>query len=788
MNYPKSKLLIIIVLGLLLGLSSVANAQNLRKGKLINKSNEVIPYVTIQLVDSAQKIIDYAISDERGEFQIQLERPNAKQLQITAVGYEKLIQEIATLESSNPLVLMLNAASQTSIQTITVTGRKPTVEAKLGKTIFNVENTPLVQTSSAIDLLGKAPGVFVDMQQESVKLQGKKVLFLVDGKRTYLEGNQVYQYLNNFQGGTIEKIELIHSPSAKYEAAAVINIITKKDKSHGWNTVLSTTAGYGQQPDVKGSGTFNYRNQKIAFSTSLGANFDKSPVQGTTEQRADNYSLFQAFHSLSKNNSSYGKFSLDYFLNKKNTLGLVYSKNTGNKLSDQLSESQRNELANGLKIFNDHNTGDVHHNRDLLSFNYTNTFSESSKLMFNSDYAWSNNLGDNRYQTSLNQQVYRDRLNNLDLDNKVLSMTLDYEDLLWKKYALEVGAKLTDIQTDNFNRFETLTDSQNQIPTLQEDKFQYSENVTAAYLDLSTAFSEKFSAQLGLRAEHTQTTGKSISTNLIHKQSYFDLLPKVNLNYALNKNHNLSLGYSRSIDRPSFRTLNPFRYYSDIYSASEGNPYLKPSYTQSIALQHFFKSKYMFTLAYMENRGDHNVYYDRDEDVIVSKYENYGLTSAWMASAYIPVAFTKWWNSTLQVQVAQLNIRKDDFQKSGPAFSFNSSSSFKLPKKYMAELSHQFSYTSTMGIYEVAPIYSFNVSFSKSFLNNQLAAKIQGIDLFSLYRWHAKTIQNGIFYENKNRGRGAMYFLSLTYKLGKTTVKGSTAKSKAIENDQDRMN
>lgn len=785
------KRFILIMLIFLLFDKNISYAQSIL-GKITTVEGNAIAYATINLVDSVRRDKDYAITDQQGKFTLNTSAQNGDLITVSMVGFQAIEYKIAKDSISNlkNLILIMQKSDKYRIDEVVVQGKKPMIELKPGKVIYNLDNSPLVQTSSLIDILGKAPGIIVNPQDESISLNGKKVLILMDGKKTYLDGNQVYQYLNNIQAGTIEKMEMISNPSAKYDAGAIINIITKKSKSNGWNSSLSNVSGMGKEPDLRVNGSINYRDDKVAITAALGTNFDRSPGRGSESQNAASYYLNQSFTSMTKSNGFYGRASLDFFLSKKSTLGLVYSRNQyiKNKISN--SRTDRQPVDALLDHFTDINHIKNKSRRNLYSLNFNTVFSDKKKLMINADYSVSNSIGDNSFTTELNNNLYKRRLNDLDFRNKLFSYTMDYEDQWFDKFNIEAGAKISDFRTNNINIFNTIGQIDGQMPAKQHDDFKYYENIYAGYININTALSKKMSIQAGLRAEITDTKGNSVSLDSIRNFDYFDLFPSIAINYDLNKSNNFSLSYNKSISRPSFNSLNPFRYYTNIYTASEGNPYLKPAYSHSASLQYTLKSSFMFGVGYEEIKGENQIYYELDNEsqLLVAKYENYGKSSAFVLGAYVPINIFKWWNVTMQAQYMHINVIKRDFKNSGPGIILNGSSVFKLPKSFLLDLSGNYRHTSAYGIYQVDPVYSLNVAVSKSFFNKKLSAKAQVVDLFSLYKFGMETNQNKILYRMDNRGRGAMYFLTLTYKFGKTAVKGSSAKSKAIGVDQRRLN
>lgn len=757
-------------------------------GRVLSSESPIV-YATVELQDSSGTTKDYALTDDQGGFEIKSAIQPGERISVSVVGYSTFEMNYDASTDWKDLKINLIPADENTIDEVVVRGNPPLIEPGIGKLTYNVQSTPQIQTSSTVDVLARAPGMQVDIMNKSISMNGKSnILVLMDNKRIYMTGAELYDFLNNLSASTVQKIELINSPSAKYEASAVINIILKKNQNHGWNGTFSTVGGHGREPDVNSRLTMNYRNEKIAFSGSVGGNFDRQPVDGWETYVFDEYSLDQSFESLTENLGGNVRVALDYFIDSTSTLGALYQRTQSRADKNVMSLTDRLNSDQSMIHLIDDNNLISDNGRDLFTLNYSKNFSEKRTLMLNADYSIKNNTGDNRFLTARNQQLFRNRLNDVELSDKLFAATVDYQDVLFKKYALELGARVTDIRTENSNIFDTENGEGSNIPEYQSDSFNYSENVYAGYANISTELSDHVGLQLGLRGEYTTLTGESISMNETNNRDYFTLLPNVTFNYVVNQNHNLSLSYNKSINRPSFRNLNPFRYYSDIYSASEGNPLLNPSFSHELTLQYLLNRKYVFVVIYEDERNVNEIslQQDIDSEVMISRFENYGASKVIGLQAQVPFAFTKWWTNTFQGIIAHTSTEKTDYRNSGGAYSANLISTIKLPKGYYFEATGNYMYAPAQRIFRVDPNYYANFSVSKSFLNSNLSTKFHVLDAFSSYAFRARTSQQGLVLDAFNQGRGRMLMLSLTYKFGSNKIRGSRTKSNSLGDDYSR--
>ncbi|WP_343564157.1 TonB-dependent receptor family protein [Sphingobacterium sp.] len=784
--YKKKIFLLFIKCYFIIGALSAQTVSGIIYSK---KDNSPVAFATVRIIDNLNNLKNYSITSETGFFIINSKAAPGDSVNITAVGFKPYKFSLDANDKSSEIKIYLDPSSQSILKEVVVARDKPIIESKIGKLIFNVENSPQIQTSSVIELLGRAPGVWVDPMSQNISLNGKQnVLMLIDNRRIYLSGQQAFQYLNNISASSIQKVELINTPSAKYNAEAVINILTKRDKKLGWNGSFSTSSGYRKVPDLSGSSIVNYRSKKLAVTASFGVNYDKGPSKGINIQENNSFSRRQDYYSLLKSSGGYGKIGIDYYADSINTFGFTYTYNLSNSNKKFHSVTELQDFGNSTLQLEDNNILKSDFNRNLLSFNYTRQYNQKKRIMLNADYSFRNVNGDNTFSTVKNQAPFRNRLNDLTTNSSLLTTEIDFTNMWKEKYEIEMGTRVTNVKTKNINIFNNENGVESNLPLKEDDRFNYLENVFAGYINVTAQFNKKSGMQLGMRGEYTRTSGESISLNEKNVSDYVTLLPNIAFNFVPNPNHNFTLAYNKAINRPNFKNLNPFRYYNDIYSATEGNPMLKPSVSHNISFQYFAKQKYVFSAFYGIYLDQNEIFLRQDtlNDVLVSRMENYGKSNALGLQAQIPFKLFKWWTNAVKFQTGYLTTKKEGFSREGTFIFSNLTSTFVLPKQYNIELNSTFNYTPVQGIYKLDPSYYFNLSASKAFLNNKLAAKIHALDFLSTFRYRSRTTQNGQYYDTRNRGRGAMFMLSANYRFGKTSVKGANAKSKSLGEEANR--
>ena len=584
-------------------MAGMMSAQTI-KGSVVDARGEAMPFVTISVLAQDSSLITGTITDDDGKYEVSLPSdPSLKGrepiIQASYVGYETAF--------GGPDFVLREETER--LKEVEVKAKKPLIERQMDKLVLNVSASPLAAGSNGNDILRRAPGVRID-KDGNITVNGKSVEIWIDGKPSYLSGQQLKAMLDGTDGNTIEKIEIISNPSAKYDASGqggIINIKTKRNMMRGLNGMLSAAYGGMYYGDVKRwlsmdmvSLNLNYRGEKtytFGQATQVYSDVDQDLETSRMTPELRNYS-----RSGFTGNFQYYMFKVgnDWYIDSLNTLGFIlqvpYMRINLLTLPERnfayvvqgTDTIDRSTTSNRTKMANPQHTANL---------NYTHTFSEAleRELTVNVDY--------NRYGTNSSnwqQTDYTARSLALDINThqtvNIYSAKLDFQTKFWQTGMIECGVKYGLSSTDNT----MTTDSTLNGTALPQatSAFRYDEHVAAAYITVGKQFGEHWSVKLGLRGEYTYSCGNWTSADSVTSKSYFDPFPTVYWGYTssplgrLQQPVAVNMSYSRRIKRPNYYMLNPFVTNFDAYSSQVGNTELTPEFNNDVEV-HFSWTQYM---------------------------------------------------------------------------------------------------------------------------------------------------------------------------------------------------
>lgn len=579
------------------------HAQQL-KGKVYDASTrEPLAFCTVSLLKADSTLLTGTVTDEQGAFNLTIPQEKPLLLRISFVGYHTYRQTLRNTAEQLPDSLFLQPVSET-LEDMVVVGKLPLIEQKMDKLVVNVESMLSIQGEDAIALLRKVPGVSID-KDGNIKRNGKDVSVWIDGRPSYLSGEDLQALLKGTAAETIEKVEVIAHPSAKYDAAGeagIINLKMKRSRLEGFNGNIA--ASYTSQPykqyyfqQGNGSAMLSYRS---SISNSVlnvsGGGYDNFSVVTSTNSVPDTQ-LQQKEYSLTNNLGYYTsvRFSNDFFINKSNTLGFIFSYNGGEGKKPQLDYHSEIVIADSVAQRGniEEENFDNRYNY-TANLNYTLVFNEekSSEITFNADYVSSNNYGEQdklySYMQGNDETPFSYKLYNKHTRNRmnVYSGKADFQHALSPNYFLEAGAKYAHTTTQYDNQQWMMSSS---TPPVAGDpdktQLRYTEQIGALYATFSAKLSEQWTIKGGLRGEYTDVLGTWGDTATT--QRYFNVFPTVFVGYTPNEKHRFSFSYTSRINRPGYWQLNPI---ADTHGSEEsylyGNPAIKPSLSHNLQLDY----------------------------------------------------------------------------------------------------------------------------------------------------------------------------------------------------------
>ena len=700
-------------------------------------------------------------------------------LHITLIGSEDLYVPVVLQGNKNVGELTLKSSSAL-LDEVTVTAARPVIKRLVDRVVFDAHNTIASAGGSALDLLREVPGLQVG--QNSIGIIGKGgIKVYINDRETKLSGDELIDYLRSYDASQILKVEVITTPPSKYDAAGNAGIINIRLKSRPKDYVGGTaSASYSAgEKDNYGYGGVSLNLSKGRVSSFLNG----GTTQGNYETREKNYRYFpqNTWNSRADYtnymNSFYLQGGVDVSLERDWTVGMqaIYNHSApkpGNALSWTEVYDASTAVLDSLLYSN--SDKDTSSDRLNLNFHTDKVWDDKGKKMtWDVDY-----LRDNRDENMgfLSKTLLPDGTEipgtNFDYNYlqhrkvDVVSSALDFI-LPFEKYKITAGAKVSFTNTRNGINYDTSD------PTLvQDDYFRYKEQIYALYADYSREYSERFSMQLGLRMEHTRTTGISEAKDTEDKHDYTRLFPTVYLLYSPTDGHALNFSFSNRISRPSQNMVNPFPFYQNKYTYACGREDLKPSYTYNAELGYTLKNNFNVSAYYSYSDDVFFQVVDLDAETNVTSFlwENFMQTHAFgLNNSY--TFRTKWLQTYAQHGVSYRRTTSraatTSPEEHGWAYhaSLRNTFFFNEKKTLLATLSGSYSSRQYQGIYLMSPTYSISAGMLYRLLNNKLSLSLNVNNLFVSHS-KLETMSNGLKIIADNQFAFASFRIGVSYTFG----------------------
>jgi len=560
-----------------------------------------VDYATVSLIRvKDNKSVNGAVTDAKGKVTLQNVAPDQYKLVIGFMGYKSksvLLKTTPEKPDANAGTIQLSG-TQSNLKEVSIVGKTPLIESKIDKVVYNAEQDVTNPGGNAGDVMRKVPMVTVDIDG-TPSLRGSAVRVLINGKPSGTMASSVADALKMIPAEEIKSIEVITSPSAKYDAegaGGIINIITKRKTAQGINGNVSLAAGTRQN---NGNFGVNVKNGRLAISANGGGQYaipQDTRVVLENQTYATNSSLVQSGFTRAKRYAYNGGFGLDYDFNAYNSFSTNIKYNDFSNSSSGTFDVLQN-AANGFQRFSEN--GRSAKNVDWSADYRRTTKKEGEEFTVSGQASFGRNTTDySTYSilpvTGNTPLVEGDNTGK----NNEYTVQADYVYPFGKGIILETGAK---------GIFRTI---KSKYADSNQD-FDYTQDVAAAYGVLSFKLAKTLDFKGGLRAEYTDISGTS-GSQLNYKNNYFNLFPSAILSKALDKSTTLKLSYNRRMQRPGVDLLNPFLNQNDPQNQSQGNPSLKPELTDLLELGYS-----TFIKGSMINAS---VFYRQTQDVIESIY------------------------------------------------------------------------------------------------------------------------------------------------------------------------
>lgn len=577
-----------------------AAGQHAISGLVADEAGAPIPYANVALhlaADSA--LVQGTATDINGAFSLQAE-PGRYYLRVTFLSYAPaLVSGVTVANNPVPLGTITLKENMVSLDAVDITAERSTVELKLDKRVFNVGKDLANSGATASEVLDNVPSVTVDVEG-NVSLRGSQaVRILIDGNPSGLIGNSPAAALRQLPANTIERVEVITNPSARYDAegeVGIINIVLKKEKRKGINGSIDASAGWPH--DHAFAFNLNLRIKKFNLFASAGVNYRKSPGGGwyNTTYTGDSAYYFETTREHARGGFGQNfRLGSDFFLSKHNTLTVsgVFSNSRGLNDARVVFEDFNNERVLTQTVVRTEEEEEIRQTREV-NLNHSKTFAEKDRewsTQFRYYERLDNELADLAQQSSNDASDLLQRTSNREDEQSFLFQT-DYVDPFGNDGKWETGVKATLRTINNDYLVETRPNEASGWTVYRDfdNALEYIENIYAAYAMAGNEVG-RFSWQGGLRLEYTDIRTELKKTNETNPRSFLNLFPSAHLGYELDSLNTLQLSYSRRVSRPGFWNLIPFTGFSDNRTFRSGNPDLNPEFTHSVEAGHLFRNK-----------------------------------------------------------------------------------------------------------------------------------------------------------------------------------------------------
>ena len=558
-----------------------------------SETNIPLEYATISVFNvGSEKAVNGVITDSNGEFSIELNKGNYD-FKVEFISFKIKYYRNTTVNNPLSLGTIELSIDENILDEIEVIGEKTEIEIKLDKTVYNIGKDLTLKGSSVSDVLDNLPSIEVDIEG-NVSLRGNEsVRILINGKPSGLVGISSNEALKQFPSESVEKVEVITSPSARYNAegtAGIINIILRRSKLTGFNGSLSLNSGYPERYGV--SANLNYRTKKLNFFNNIGYNTRTSEgsfvneTEYYTDQGINNFLNENGIRD-SERNSNYLNTGIEYFITDKTSVvgsyvlrksdGFTNNTNSVNQNFNAISKfSERLEKESEIDDTNEFSinlTHDFNKEGHVLTMDYQKEKSSENENGFISNSQLKPIL--TKY---LSEKVNTDEIQESEL------FKIDYVLPIKKDGQFELGFRRSNQHQDIDYLAKNEDLNGNFINDLNlSNTLLYNEKVNAFYTQYGNK-KNKFSYLLGLRYEESKTTVKQLANNTNNVKNYNDFFPTLNLSYQIKENETITFGYNRRIRRARSYFINPFPSKSSATNIFQGNPNIDPTYSNGIDL------------------------------------------------------------------------------------------------------------------------------------------------------------------------------------------------------------
>ena len=754
------------------------------------EKSEPLPYATVSVYNRNGDLANGGIADENGIFKLNVS-PNDYSLTFEYIGFESITTDVKRYTNSTNIGTIQLVSSVESLEGVDVVGQSAEVEIRLDKRVYNVAKNNLIRGGTVSDVLENVPSVSVDIDG-NIELRGNNnVRILVDGKPSGLIGLGGIDALTRLPAESIEKVEVITSPSARYQAegtTGIINIILAKRFLKGLNGVFNLSAG--RNDTYSGSANLNYRKGKFNFFTNSGysdrTNKGRAVQDNVYTNPLESVERYVEERLFNRRRQGFNvNVGLDYQMTEKSSLTMSYLTNERDG-DDRTVNEQSQYQINGVLVTNRYENEIDHEDSNQFSVDFEHKFNKQGHKLTATLQTEKNDETETSDINSFfeNGQPSDDSEINTTGESQERNLAqIDYVYPIDKNTQFEAGYRGTD--NKRIIDFEVEIIDENNIATNDENLsnvLDFEQEVHALYTQYGKKFNA-FSFLAGLRFENTRIFVEQLdSSSPLNNNSYNDYFPTLNLGYEISPTASITLGYNRRISRPSARTLNPFQSRSSKTSYFQGNPKLDPSYSNGIDIGYLkqFKKVTLNTSVYYRKSTDavSRVAVVTDETVFVNDIEtpvirrlpiNLGTVEQFGVEFNTSLRLIRGMRTNASVnfyrRIEEGNYQGISYDTDNASWSGNLSNSYRLPFDIQSQFSLRYRGPSESSFGKSKGFLYTDLALSKDILNDNATINFRFSDLFNTGKYDYQTTTPVAVTDGVYQRREPTYILTFTYRF-----------------------
>ena len=777
-------------------------------GSVVDKSTQkALPYVIVALIKTTtDSIAASTITNVDGQFALEHLPLGIYKLKFQFIGYTAFesesfsIQPDALTKHFRPIELSL---ANTTLATTQINADKNVFINGIDKKIFNVDKNIIATGGNANDVLQQIPSVTVDIDGNIALRGNSNVTILIDGKPSTLTGDARLAALKSIPGSSIESIELITNPSAKYSAegmGGIINVVMKKNKVAGWNGLVQAGIGTGK----KYTGGFNFSYKEKRMNLFLNYNYRDETKYGSGKNFRTNllsdtsYSINQTSTNLTQTVTKLFRAGSDFYLDEKNTLGFVFTYNPSEEKSPENNNYEfLNEQNQVVKQSYRNNLAPIQSNFSAeYNMNYRHQFNQP-KQELTGDLTYSNSQRSNANHfledvtfpstPSLIPTYYKQE-QYVRAQNNILNSQIDYTQPVARNAKIELGGRLSTKKTDAVNNTQDYQYPYNQgvDDSALSSHYLLKEIQNAAYFTYTGAFAS-FLYSGGLRSEYTKQDVALLSSSQQAKVRYWYFFPSAFIRQPLPGGQTVQLSFSRRINRPEAKQLIPFTDYSDPQNKRIGNPNLLPELIN------------VYEASFLHNRQNFNIsataFFRHSTNLVIRyrqiladgtslmSFQNAATSDNYGIEITTRNTITKWWdvNGNLNLFRTKVNATnlETDLQNNSYSWFIKANNSIRFWKNAMFQFTGTYNGPMILAQGRSVPTLVFSAGVRKDFFKNNFSVSINANDITNQQRMEFETKGTNFTQNMLRKKESRIVMLNLSYRIGNGGQSDSNKKAKS---------